>query len=201
MTPGQPRCPQCSGTRTHPVRQVHDRSVEVPAGLRVDLLVPPPAPVEAISPEPQQATPRWRIRSMVFLALGLLPVLSMLVGLVTHGNLGSGFDAADQNYREGAYFGAFGVPLIFLLLAWTTRYGGAGRYRPAVRQEDHLAQRRLYTRRSQVWEHADVCLDCPGAFFAEGVLRADIPASPLIALDRFPLMVVTMADRAYGTAS
>jgi len=49
-----------------------------------------------------------------------------------------------------------------------------------------------------VWERARLCRTCKAAFWPDGVLRADIPASPMIPIDQFPLMVVTMAERAHG---
>ncbi len=49
-----------------------------------------------------------------------------------------------------------------------------------------------------VWEAARLCLRCRAAYFPAGVLRADFPASPPIPMEQFAVMVVTMAERAYG---
>ncbi|GAA1221151.1 hypothetical protein GCM10009665_09130 [Kitasatospora nipponensis] len=197
MSAAQPSCPHCGGGNVSTARQVHERTVPVPATFSPALLAPPTAP-----PPPGDGPAvrgEWRTGAKVCFWIGLgLGVLAVFNTLANSGANAEGFPAS---YQRGYELGRFVLPVILLLVA-----AGIGRDKstaaPAavVAQHHHRLSRDIYTRRLQVWEFARVCLDCPGAFFEAGVLRADVPASPLIELRQFPLMVATMADRVHAPA-
>ncbi|PYC67848.1 hypothetical protein C7C46_29870 [Streptomyces tateyamensis] len=190
-------CPKCGREHTATARQVYERTVALPLGLNPMLLAPPPAPVDpATVAVPASRPPTGRKSIVLFVVGGLMAgsgLLELLVGSV----------AGDQTYQGGWEAG----PLLRLVLGLCLVASGYWNHRSRrwpvagpVEQHVHLHNRAVYTRRTQVWEHAQVCLDCPGVFFAAGALRPDFPASPLIELGQFPVMVATMADRAYAGA-
>ncbi|MFE0464284.1 hypothetical protein ACFW1A_34025 [Kitasatospora sp. NPDC058965] len=195
-------CPTCGGENTATARQVYERAVALPAGWDPALLAPPPAPVDPATLELPAARPPMNGRTRAMLIIGALLVAYWVFDEAA--GLGS-TDVGDQTYQAGWALGH----LIKLLAGIGLLIGGVAGYRnrrwavgdPADLQHLHLHNRAVYTRRAQVWEHAQVCLDCPGAFFAAGVLRPDFPASPLIGLGQFPVMVATMADRAFAGAA
>jgi hypothetical protein len=181
---------------------VYERTVALPAGLNPMLLAPPPAPVDPATVELPATRPPMPGKARAMLVIGGLLLAYGLFDLLT-GRATTSF--GDEAYQEGYAIGSAmkliaGVVLLLSgLSAHRSRQWPVAD--PANVQHLHLANRAVYTRRAQVWEHAQVCLDCPGAFFAAGVLRPDFPASPLIELAQFPLMVTTMAERAFAGAA
>jgi hypothetical protein len=139
-------------------------------------------------------------KTVALFVIGGLMLASAVIELAA-GVAGGGDSSYQSGWEIGQYF-RLGVGLCLLAAGYS---GHRSRRWPvgdaAGVQHVHLHNRAVYTRRAQVWEHAQVCLDCPGVFFAAGVLRPDFPASPLIELGQFPLTVATMADRAYAGAA
>ncbi|WP_035847988.1 hypothetical protein [Kitasatospora azatica] len=185
-------CPQCGGENIRTARQLYELTEPAPPGLDPARLAPPPAPPGTNTLTAGQAQSNGKAKALIAIGGGL--VVLRLLTLAANGYTGTG-----PSYTI-SWLGLI-LPVILLVrgVVLFNRNRAAAPYQPV--DDQALANRALYTRRMQVWEHAQVCRDCKGAFFAEGVLHPGIPASPLITLDQFPLMVVTMAERAYGRAA
>ncbi len=186
MAEREPVCPGCDrADETMTVRAGYRDGAGTPGGPPAAALAPPPA----VGPPPE----RDPSRGYALLAgLGGLGVVVALTGIAADG-LSS---LASSPYLLGSAFGELLVPVVLFSL-FGTRYALV-----AIRHREKVAAHRRETgyqrRRAAVWEAALLCRRCTVTFFPGGVLRADIPASPAIALERFPVMVATMADRAHG---
>ncbi len=169
-------------------RQLHEDRSEPAADLRRELLAPPPAPFEGADGR------EWSIASRVLFGIGGFTVFGALMRMVNAAN--SANMAGDPSLAPDPYQSYVGLAVAVVLFAVAAALRCVRSSRDNAAQARHNAvNRQAWAGRMQVWEQARVCLTCRGAFFPEGVLRAGLGASPLIALDQFPLMVVTMAER------
>jgi len=179
------KCPQCE--RTDGAVRARQAYEGAPPALEV---APPPPPTAAQAVTPAAERPSWTRPGPVRTAVigGYLAVLALVLGIA----LASGVDLK-------AMLLSLPVPGIgfWALLRWFLADRSSP---PGPNPETVSAHKVIWTRRMQVWEHAWYCRDCRVAFWPAGVLGAEFPASPAVQPHDFPLMVATMAERAYGTA-
>ncbi|MFG2823310.1 hypothetical protein ACGFX4_28260 [Kitasatospora sp. NPDC048365] len=175
------QCPQCGGSdSTLRARQAWEG--DPPA---VEVAPPAAPPVTGIATAEARWNPTTRTVALIvggYLALALVAVL-------VAGATGVGVGAV-----------LAGVPLPGLGF-WVVLYLARGRDPlPAANAEQVSFHKVVWTRRMQVWEHAWFCSACRVAFWPAGALKPAFPASPAVPPHEFPLMVATMADRAYAQA-
>ncbi|MCX5212257.1 hypothetical protein OG689_23730 [Kitasatospora sp. NBC_00240] len=184
MAENRARCPGCDRADAVTTVRAAYADHEWAAGEPFRQAVAPP---EAAGPPP-----RWDLG-------GAVPVLAVFGGLLLVGGVNTaasdGIDVS-SSYQLGRAFSGFVLPVLLLAAA------GARYLVLTLRHRERLAVHAWETgvgqRRAAVWEAALLCRRCEAAFFPDGVLRPDFPASPLIPPASFPLMVATMAERAYG---
>ncbi|WP_143687031.1 hypothetical protein [Streptomyces sp. TLI_171] len=135
------------------------------------------------------AEPRWNpgTRTVAlfvggYLAVALVAVLSAEVAGVSGGSVLAGVPLPGVGFWVVLHLARSRAP------------------RPAANAEQVSFHKVVWTRRMQVWEHAWFCSACRVAFWPAGALKAAFPASPAVPAHEFPLMVATLAERAYAPA-
>ncbi|MFF1873455.1 hypothetical protein [Kitasatospora herbaricolor] len=184
MAEDQPRCPGCDrADEVMSVRAAHADRGGAPAGPPWQAVAPP----EAAGPPPRRDLG------------GAVPVLAVFGGLMlavgVHTAATEGVDLS-TSYQQGRAFGGFVLPVLLLAAAGIRYLVLTLRHRERLAVHDW--ETGVARRRTAVWGAALLCRRCAAAFFPDGVLRADFPASPAIPLAGFPPMVAAMAERAYG---
>ncbi|WP_354641134.1 hypothetical protein [Kitasatospora camelliae] len=175
-------CPGCGGAEgVVSARAAHGGGAD--RAPVVGLAPPPPPPTTAPAGQRQEL----RAGAKAVIAVCALLASSSLLRTLTDDTVYTGAYGAGQNFAKV-------LPVLVLAATW---YFGR-RTVPGPEPELVVRLRAEYTRRMQVWEHARYCTACRTAFWPAGVLRPDFPASPPVPQEQFPLMVATMADRAYG---
>ncbi|WP_327681822.1 hypothetical protein [Kitasatospora sp. NBC_00458] len=189
-------CPQCTAS---------DEAVAVPEAL-ADARRPLDEPVRAqlaapllLPPEPE-GVGGGAITCYVLAGLvGLLQLRSLVA------EKSRDEEVRDAAYQAGAVLGPWIV--VALLLGIGVAVQVARRRRRAAkaraaglptREEWSPELRDQRKRQFRVWEAAWLCRRCLVAFFPDGAVRPDFPASPAIPVGEFPLWVVTAAERAFG---
>ncbi len=180
-------CPRCAES---------DQTVSVPHTLtdaghplgapERGLLLPPPPPVPA-------AVGRSKAAVALYAVAGVITVL----GLMNAANGLPDLEDADASYRMGYLLG----PLIFstpLALVGLVVQLASKRRRVQVAENGAGARHAVWERCHRVWQAAWLCRRCRVAFFPEGSISPDYPASPAIAVAQFPMWVTTTAGRAFG---
>ncbi|MFC8450308.1 hypothetical protein [Kitasatospora sp. NPDC057223] len=153
-------------------------------------------PWATVAPPPLSGPPPEPETGAGVAVLGVIGGLLIVVALL--GIASDGLPALGSAYETGQAFGKLLFPLLVIGAALLRH--GVVRARYNDRLAVHRAQTALWKGRQAVWEAARLCRRCRVAYFPAGVLRADFPASPPIPLEQFAVMVVTMAERAYGSA-
>ncbi|MET9618472.1 hypothetical protein [Kitasatospora indigofera] len=150
------------------------------------LLLPPPPPVPA---KVKRSNPAFVLHTVA----GVITVLWLM-------NLAKGLpdpEVTDASYRLGYLMGPLilSVPLAVagLVVQLATR-----QRRVQVAEEAAGARHAVWERCHRVWQAAWLCRRCRVAFFPEGAVSPDYPASPAIAVAQLPMWVTTTAERAFG---
>ncbi|MFI6448667.1 hypothetical protein [Kitasatospora sp. NPDC050543] len=188
MIEKQAACPGCDRSdEVMTVRAAYEDRAGALGGPPWQQVAPPPAP----GPPPRTQPGGGVLAGLV---IGALLAFIALMSIAENG-----LPAFGNAYQLGHAFGRLVLPVV-LLGIFGARYAvGKNRYREQSAAFQAVTER--FRQRTAVWEAAQLCRRCRSAFFADGVLRADFPASPPIAVEQFPLMVATMAERVlHGTA-
>ncbi|MGW4897031.1 hypothetical protein ACWEQL_32940 [Kitasatospora sp. NPDC004240] len=180
-------CPQCAAPdQSVALPQVLEDAVQPLDKPTRALLAPPPRPQAAKGGTPEGAV-------AFFAASGL----SLLLGVA---KLLSGGESLERNgvaYQMGYRSGWFLLAGVLLLIGLAVRSNAKDKAKESA--EELPAKEAQWELHHRVWQDGWLCRRCRVAFFPEGAIRPDYPASPAIPVEQFPVWVTTAAERAFGT--